>query len=166
MNATGEAPAVMLEAVMLVVVLVAVAGILVIGLVAAIRKARPARRTPRTPRRAGRSPPALQRAPRPLALTLTVKGGIWLAVGVGVVVGIMKAASCYRCDEMDVLIEAVGVGILAALLAVVGLGVVATLGWGLWRGAGVVATNPHAAIFAVFIVVILVLAEMLVVVLV
>ena len=86
--------------------------------------------------------------------------------GFGVVVGIMKAASCYRCDEMDVLIEAVGVGILAALLAVVGLGVVAMLGWGLWRTAGVVATNPHAAVFAVFIVVILVLAEMLVVVLV
>ena len=114
---------------------------------------------------------ALQRAPRPLALA--VKGGIWLAVAVGVVVGIMRADSCYGCDEWDLVLGSVAVAVLAALLTAAGLAAVLLFGWGLWRAgwglwraAGVVATNPHAAVFAVFVAVILVLAVVLVAVLV
>ena len=106
---------------------------------------------------------ALQRAPRPLALT--VRGVTWLAVAVGVVVGIVQIDSCYRCDEWGLLIEVAGVAVLAALLTVAGLTALLLLGWALWRAAGVVATDPRAAVFAVFVVVVLALAVVLVAVL-
>jgi len=105
----------------------------------------------------------LQRAP--LLLVIAVRGSVWLAAAVGVVVGIMQADSCYRCNEWDLLIEVGGSAVLAALLTAAGLIAVLLLGWALWRAAGVVATDPRAAVFAVFIVVVLALAVVLIAVL-
>lgn len=50
---------------------------------------------------------------------------------------------------------------LAVLLTAAGLAVVLLIGWALWRAAAVVATDPRAAVFAVFVVVALALVAVL-----
>ena len=74
---------------------------------------------------------ALQRAPRPLALT--VKGGIWLAVAAGVVGEIVQFDHCYPMRGVGSADRAAAVAVLAALLTAAGLAAVLLIGWALCR---------------------------------
>ena len=99
---------------------------------------------------------ALRRAPCPLALA--VKGGVPLALAVGVVVAIGNLVDCtgarYDCYGLEIAAAAM----LAALLTAACLAWLLLFGWALWRAAAVVATDPRAAVFAVFVVGVLALA--------